>query len=119
MKRIFLIIILSLFCGLIYAENKIYYDEGKKIEVCDVSGIKTLAQINIEFNGNFRDVTAEREIKIEQNKLEAKEKSIQKENIREQKREEIKQKLGLSEQDWKNLIEVLGLTEGEIEVSVK
>lgn len=40
--------------------NKIYYDAVKQLEVCDLSGVKSLEQINAEFNGNFVDITKDR-----------------------------------------------------------
>ena len=41
--------------------TKIYYDKEKKLEVQDLSGVKSLVDINFEFNGNFEDITAKRE----------------------------------------------------------
>ena len=68
MKKILIILVLILLFKISYAENKIYVDVVKNLEVCDLSGAKTLDQINSEFGGNFIDVTAERKLKENQNK---------------------------------------------------
>ena len=41
--------------------NKIYFDTKQNKEVVDLSGLKTIEQINREFNGDFVDITQERE----------------------------------------------------------
>ncbi len=102
------IIILFLFIPTIcFAENKIFFDSNKKLEVCDVSGLKTTEQINKEFNGNFTDITKQRNEKIEANKLLEKEKSKQKDIEKKQKEDSIKQKLNLSDKDLQDLKEIL------------
>lgn len=68
-KSIFLIIILVLLAVVAYAENRIYFDVGKNLEVCDLNGEKTIEQINKEFNGNFTDITAEKKAIEEQNEI--------------------------------------------------
>jgi hypothetical protein len=87
MKKIFLITTFILFCGVVYAENKVYIDTEKQLEVVDCSGAKTLEQINKEFNGNFTDITAERNTKAKQDNLLVKEKSDKETLISEKQRE--------------------------------
>ena len=41
---------------------KYYYDEKKKLKVIDVSGKKTLKQLNKEFDADLKDIT-EQEVK--------------------------------------------------------
>ena len=51
--------------------QKIYYD-AKNIEVVDISGQKDIEQLKIDFNcSGLVDVTAERQEKIEQEKINA------------------------------------------------
>ena len=69
--------------------NKIYFDSKRNLEVCDVSGAKTLEQIKREFNcPDLVDVTAEREAQAEANKLVAKETNDKEALIRAKMREQ-------------------------------
>ncbi len=106
MKILLVILFLSfpVFC---LAENKIYFDTNKNMEVCDISGLKTVEQINKEFKGNFTDVTKERTKQLEENKISAKEKVDQKEADNKQKEKAIKQKLNLSDKEFEDLKEIL------------
>lgn len=106
-KKILLIIILVLLSSAVFAGTVIYFDAEKNLEVVDVSGQKTLGQINEEFKGKFADVTDERAKKIEAVELAQKEKAEQKEALKKQKEEKLRIKLNLSEQDWEDLKEVL------------
>ena len=85
--KIFFMIILLLFCGLAYAENRVYVDNSKQLEVVDLSGLKTLEQINAEFKGNFIEVTTERKVKEEADKIVADELSAKKDLIATKLRE--------------------------------
>jgi len=70
------------------ADNKIYFDTAKNLEVVDLSGVKTIQQINSSFHGNFTDVTSQRKLSEKQSEnqqkiITDKEKLIQ-DKIREQ-----------------------------------
>lgn len=80
MKRIFLSLVVILFFNIAYADNKIYFDVSKNLQVIDMGGKKNISQVNEEFNGNFIDITAQEKVKEEQGKLIEKE-NAEKENL--------------------------------------
>jgi hypothetical protein len=107
MKNIILIILVLLITSICYAENKIFYDDAQKKEVCDLSGKKTVEEINQEFNGDFTDITAEREqAKLDNIASIEAAKEAQKIEV-SQKTEKIMQKLNLTSQDIADLKEIL------------
>ncbi len=107
MKITVLAFIFLMFFSYCMAENKVYYDAVKNHEVIDVSGIKTITQINKEFNGNFTDITADKIAQRETNKLVENENLKQKEVERQVKEKAIKTKLNLTDEDFNNLKDAL------------
>ena len=104
----YLIIILGLlFITSSHAENKYYFDAGQDREVVDVSGLKTLEQINFEKKGDFVDITAEVKAKREADKIIEEETKLQKEIENKEKKEAIKSKLGLADEDLEDLKTIL------------
>ena len=100
MRILIMVLTLILLTSFACAENKIYYDYDSKKEVCDLSGAKTIQQINSEFNGNFIDITAERKLIEVQNAIDA-----------ENKIKDIQ----LKHKSASDKLEALGLTKEEID----
>lgn len=96
MKKILITIILILISfTYVTAENKIYYDTVKGLEIVDVSGKKDIRQIEKEFNcSNLVDITKESLAKDEENKTimaeKAKVENLIQEKIRELAISELK-----------------------------
>ena len=84
--------------------QKIYNDPKQQKEIVDVSGTKTLAEINAEFDGDFVDVTEDRHRAIAKEKQDA----DARKQVKEQHKASAKVKL-----------KALGLTDEEVDALTK
>lgn len=102
MKRLFIVISMLCLCAVCYAEVKVYVDNSTGKEVQDLSGEKTLSDINSQLNGTFVDITEER--KAEEDKIaEDKEKALkEKEKVKSLAINKLKS-LGLTEEEISSL----------------
>lgn len=102
MKTLFIVISILCLCAVSHAEVKVYVDKSTGKEVQDLSGEKTLSDINSQLNGTFVDITEER--KAEENKIaEDKEKALkEKEKVKSLAVNKLKS-LGLTEEEISSL----------------
>jgi len=119
MKIIFILMIIGL-ASIVSADQRAFYDSSSELNIIDVSGKKTKAQIAEEFKLNELNLQT---ISIDENsesvfidggvlkkkdfKSEGEQKKAQEKADKKAKKDLIKTKLGLSESDWKNLVEAL------------
>jgi hypothetical protein len=73
--RILLSLILLIVSVNLFAKEKVYYDAGKHYEVIDISGKKSIQEINTEYSGNYSDTTLAREHALELSNQDAEEKA--------------------------------------------
>lgn len=74
--RILLFLTLLLLLSIsLSAKEKVYYDTSKNHEIIDISGQKSVVEINNKFGGNYLDITADREQALELSNQDAEKKA--------------------------------------------